>query len=478
MKINIYNAISIAAMASSIAACQEPENPYQDLFPEEYQTILYIKGDNMTPLDLPDLATSNEYIYGLSVIKAGSKPDNEAAAELRIMTQEEITARYGKEYSILPQDTWSIGSTGMHFSAEEKNKDFEVTFIPKKIKSLIDDTDKKFCVAFQLISQNDSVNANKNTALISIKSVTAPRLNFVEPDRVIVFKSKNDTEAKINISTELAGISTNPWNFTCKASPSTDVKFMDMFYDKFGFEAADVNATPLAASFSSDKFEFIKNDSFSQEKISVTVNPKNLEEGKLSVLPIVLSESSMEGILSPDEVRYISAIIPKQPEKVSLSKDMMYSTHGHSVEGTDLGALLDENPNTFWHADYDNVVQCAEGLGFEIDLTKTGKMYHSLKIGYHTRLEYSINPSMIVLYGSSNNGEDWFEINTLTMKEDGLPSDDNKNYESMVMYSLQGFNRLKFAVPESYNKHKGQLLHPGSGDWGTYVITDFRLWAN
>ena len=136
-----------------------------------------------------------------------------------------------------------------------------------------------------------------------------------------------------------------------------------------------------------------------------------------------------------------------------------------------------QEPSTYWHADYDNKVQCAEGLGFEVDLTSFGKQFHSFKIGYHTRVEYSINPSKIVLYGSSNNGTDWFEIGALTMKDNGLPSDDNTDYESITLFSAQGFNRLKYAVPESYNKHKDQWKHPGSGDWGTYAITDFRLWA-
>lgn len=137
--------------------------------------------------------------------------------------------------------------------------------------------------------------------------------------------------------------------------------------------------------------------------------------------------------------------------------------------------MLDDNTSTFWSSDWHNVFSSSIGHYFDIDLGSTGKLYHTLKVGYTTRDQWNAAcPYTIILYGSSD-GNDWFEIHTLTHEEDGLPDWGPEAVEYGNFFSLKAFDHVRFAVTRSYQN--GSIYYPGTLDWGSVALAEFDLWV-
>lgn len=71
----------------ALFSCDNNESDYQDLFPEEYHKILYIKDSGSVELELSQLSSTPTYNYSFIVCKAGSNPALEANAHIEVMSQ-------------------------------------------------------------------------------------------------------------------------------------------------------------------------------------------------------------------------------------------------------------------------------------------------------------------------------------------------------------------------------------------------------
>ena len=112
--------------------------------------------------------------------------------------------------------------------------------------------------------------------------------------------------------------------------------------------------------------------------------------------------------------------------------DQFSSDFSDSAEGTDFGALIDEEPSTFWHSDWHDAAP--EGPhSFDVNIPEN--TFTSFNVIYAGRFgANNCSPIVMTVYGKNEGGE-WETITTLT-QEDGLGAyagqGHSKNIEDIV----------------------------------------------
>ena len=92
MKQFIYKSL-ILGSALIAASCSNSAYEFDQLFPQEYHKILYVKYNGKQEMNMNTVETTP--VYSINVIKAGSDPSLTAHVKLSVMTQQEVDASYG-----------------------------------------------------------------------------------------------------------------------------------------------------------------------------------------------------------------------------------------------------------------------------------------------------------------------------------------------------------------------------------------------
>ncbi|MDE6988367.1 MAG: hypothetical protein K2P55_16020, partial [Bacteroides acidifaciens] len=99
MKKLIYSFLFLGAI-TALGGCKE--DSYEDLIPEQYDKILYLKTYGQQTIELFD--DGSQVDYSLTVVKTGSNPAATAQAQVKIMSQAEVdkdTRYQGNNYKVL-----------------------------------------------------------------------------------------------------------------------------------------------------------------------------------------------------------------------------------------------------------------------------------------------------------------------------------------------------------------------------------------
>ena len=91
MKQFIYKSLILGS--ALIAASCNSAYEFDQLFPQEYHKILYVKYNGKQEMNMNTVETTP--VYSINVIKAGSDPSLTAHVKLSVMTQQEVDASYG-----------------------------------------------------------------------------------------------------------------------------------------------------------------------------------------------------------------------------------------------------------------------------------------------------------------------------------------------------------------------------------------------
>ena len=148
-------------------SCDNGESDYQNLFPEEYHKILYIKDSGSVDLELPQLSSTPTYDYSFVVCKAGSNPALEANAYIEVMSQKELDEKYSipeaVNYKVLPKKTYTLENSELLFASEELHKYCNVSLVPSVIKELMEEGNPTnlWVLPLKLVSDSDSINSDK-----------------------------------------------------------------------------------------------------------------------------------------------------------------------------------------------------------------------------------------------------------------------------------------------------------------------------
>ena len=176
----IYATLFSFTLLPMATSCSEEDT--QDLFPEEYSEILYIKESGEQNVTLYDAGVDVNYSF--MVCKGGSDPSQEADVSIQVMSQGEVDAAYtaneGVPYRIIPAESYSLDTTELAFTSSDEYKQVNITLNPGTIKNAMEaaETETRWLLPLKAVSENDSVNANKNSYILLIEGVVTPPVGF------------------------------------------------------------------------------------------------------------------------------------------------------------------------------------------------------------------------------------------------------------------------------------------------------------
>ena len=154
-------------------------------------------------------------------------------------------------------------------------------------------------------------------------------------------------------------------------------------------------------------------------------------------------------------------------EGLIKSADQFASEYADSDEGKDFGALIDEEPTTYWHTDWHGTAP--EGAhSFDVNLPEN--TITSFVVTYTGRYnQNNCSPIVMTIYGKNEGGE-WETITTLT-QEDGLGANAGQGRSSDVDALSGTFN---FQTEKAYTDFRFEA-HAVWADAGVWTdIEDFE----
>lgn len=154
-----------------LSACGQSEYELEQLVPEEYHKILYVKDSGKQEITLYDTEDSSNYTF--SIIKAGSDPTLTASANICVLTQDELDESYsqpeGVNYRVIDAAAYELETTYVDFASSECYKLVNVTLNPQKVKNDIQtDLTATWVLPLYISSVNDSIDSERNELLLQM----------------------------------------------------------------------------------------------------------------------------------------------------------------------------------------------------------------------------------------------------------------------------------------------------------------------
>ena len=207
-----------------LAACSESKYDIDQLVPEEYHKILYVNNSGKQEVTLYDTDADN--LYTLSVIKSGSDPSLTAAANILVLTQAELDAKYSEpeavNYQLIGADAYSLAASSVDFSSADRYKLVTISLKPQVVKAAIESNpDAVWVLPLKVTSETDSINAEKNELFLQLKAVITPAVGFTDPT-LVVQQYQYGSVSTITQKVKFGLDTNNLWDLTAKLVVDND----------------------------------------------------------------------------------------------------------------------------------------------------------------------------------------------------------------------------------------------------------------
>ena len=212
----------LCGMLFSQTACDN----YDDLIPQEYNTILSMKQAGEKDIIL--YKTGENTIYEIVTQKNGAKPTNTATADVEVMNAvdfAEYLAKTGKSYKMLPANCYSLSDNNLDFSSDETWKKVPLSINTDAIEAFLsENTEDEYVIPIAMVSATDSVLATKNNLILK-PSVLVPSISYSGVQNSAT--SREIEAAGGVISIPLALQITNLWDFQVKIEVDEGMTTLD-----------------------------------------------------------------------------------------------------------------------------------------------------------------------------------------------------------------------------------------------------------
>ena len=403
----IRNTLLLAGSLLLLGACDESKYDLHSLVPEQYHKILYVNNSGKQEVTLYD--TGESYAYTFSIFKSGSEPSLTASADIYVLTQEELDNEYSDpeavNYKLIGTDCYSIESTHLDFSATDRYKPVTVSLDPENIKSMITaNPDAVWVLPLQVVSENDSVNSEKNELFLQITGVITPSFGF-ESSAVSVkeysYGSAVTEKVALGLDTE------NSWEINCEFAVDDAYRTAYNTKNKTIFQA-------LPDGSYSFQDQMTLSPGTTNTELAVTINTDQLEPGDY-MLPIRIESVSIFGISSTNDV-YPLTIRILGPLLDRTSWTIEANTQEPSGEGSGNGVpscALDGDLSTYWHSSWQSGTHA---LPHEL-IIDTKESYTFTQFGLVQRQHDSYMDAGTGVFYVSDDKVNWTEVGTFTMKK-------------------------------------------------------------
>lgn len=403
----IRNTLLLAGSLLLLGACDESKYDLDSLVPEQYHKILYVNNSGKQEVTLYD--TGESYAYTFSIFKSGSEPSLTASADIYVLTQEELDNEYSDpeavNYKLIGTDCYSIESTHLDFSATDRYKPVTVSLDPENIKSMITaNPDAVWVLPLQVVSENDSVNSEKNELFLQITGVITPSFGF-ESSAVSVkeysYGSAITEKVALGLDTE------NSWEINCEFAVDDAYRTAYNTKNKTIFQA-------LPDGSYSFQDQMTLSPGTTNTELAVTINTDQLEPGDY-MLPIRIESVSIFGISSTNDV-YPLTIRILGPLLDRTSWTIEANTQEPSGEGSGNGVpscALDGDLSTYWHSSWQSGTHA---LPHEL-IIDTKEIYTFTQFGLVQRQHDSYMDAGAGVFYVSDDKVNWTEVGTFTMQK-------------------------------------------------------------
>lgn len=331
-----------------LGACDESKYDLNTMVPNEYHKILYVNNSGKQELTLYDTDADNKYT--LSVIKAGSNPDQSASANISVLTPEELRNKYsdpeGVNYKIINENSYSLETNRLDFSVADRYKIMTIYLKPQEVKTVMEtDPAAVWVLPLHITSETDSVNAEKDELFLKIMDVITPALGFVNSS----VNLKEYTYGSVSTISEkiLVGLDTeNAWDIEAQFG-------VDMTYVATYNAANGTVFQSLPESICSIPGSITFSNGVTSSELTVTISGAQLGPGDY-MLPIRITDVSLFEISSTHAV-YPLAIRILGPQLDRTGWTAEANTQEPSGEGSGngvAGCVLDGNLSTYWHSQW------------------------------------------------------------------------------------------------------------------------------
>lgn len=446
------------------SSCEETD--YQKLFPAEVHKILYLKNSGFEDVTIYRDGTVTE--YPVTIVKAGSELATTANVQLRVLTQKELDedAGYaGSSYKVLSANCFKLSADAIEFASTDFYKIANLRLDPAAIDNEISagSATDVFILPLRLSSSVDSINSEKSDLLIK-PTVVAPSVSFDGKSEAVNMHNVKDSEDGYAVSyvVKMDGIN-NKWNFTVPLSVGGQ-NVIDEYNAANGteYQVAPEGAYVLdpAGSLS---FDVEKNEVTG----TVILHRSKMVKGEKYLIPLMLGDCDNENIKTSKTPYYL--IADYGFTKLAITAEMLSSNSVHPSDGGGLAALVDNDPESYYHSNY-NTPTDGKGYGIYIDVhLKTPVQSVMFEyIGRNTNWNPPA-PKKIYLY-VSNDGTSWTKI---AEKTDGLPEGQAATYKSDVFEAGQTFTYIRFSVTSAY-------FHDSIGDGvnsDVFSLAELSFWG-
>ena len=468
MKKLIYSFLFLGTIIS-LNSCKE--DSFEDLIPQKYEKILYLKTNGQQNLTLFNDGSNVDYT--VTVGKTGSNPAATALAQLKIMTQAEIDRdeHYtGNNYTVFSSDCYIYKTQTLDFKSSETYKSITLQLIPEKMVEEIhasENPDAVFILPVRLTSQTDSVNTDKCDLILKPK-ITELGIAFKKGSKTI--NLSDNKENSIIFETDIAMVAgvQNTWDFTADMEVLTDQSILDK-YNSDNNTSYLMIPTEAIGDIEAAVFESGNNESAS----TVTIRRDHLSKGYTYLLPLRLKAiTEYENIAASDKVFYgiVEYPLDMVKDKIALTTAMLADPFGcGGGDGTVLANLVDGETSTYYHTQYGKAVGDVT-YGQPVDITLPNPM-RSVMFSYTTRTQNGNGTPLLIKLFISNDGNAWDELTTISS---GLPNYvAGASYTSKVFAAAQEFKYLRFSVMSSpLGICDGQSTGP------CWALAELELWGS
>lgn len=458
----------------ALGGCKE--DSYEDLIPEQYDKILYLKNYGQQTLELFDDGSPVD--YSLTVVKTGSNPAATAQAQVKIMSQTEIDkdARYqGNNYKVISSDCYTYKTEILDLASSETYKQIKMKISPTKILEEINATKGEnpnyvYTIPFRLSSPNDQVNEEKKDLILKL-NVTKLSIYFKKGSQTVDLNTLPGDEWAFETGIAMVSGVQNTWDFIAGIEVDQRQEVLEEYNTSNNTSYLMIPDGAIADT-NAGVFEAGNNETAA----TIRIQRSGLAKGYTYLVPLKLKPiTDIETITVSDKMYYIILEYPLDPEddKIALRVDMLSDPFNcGGGDGKKLEDLIKDDPQAYYHTQYGSKTIGNKEWGQPFDITFDSPL-KSIQFKYRTRHDNNnCVPKLIKLY-VGNDKNNWALLATIG-ESDNLPTDAAKIYTSKVFIGEEEFKYLRFSVMESA---QGATIGDGKNDC-TWAMGQFEIWGS